>query len=108
FDRKAFVDILFEGQADIGGSLLPPPAGVWGLPPDILKTIPGYGADVKKNRDEARAIMQKLGYGPDKKLKTKVSTRNLSEYRDPAGILTAPLTRTDTHATLAGASSGEW
>src|SRR5215468_2151267 len=85
-DRKAFVDILFEGQADIGGSLLPPPGGVWGLPADILKTIPGYGADVKKNRDEARAIMQKLGYGPDKKLKTKVSTRNLSEYRDPAVV----------------------
>jgi peptide/nickel transport system substrate-binding protein len=86
-DRKAFVDILFEGQADIGGSLLPPPAGVWGLPSDILKTIPGYGPDVKKNRDEARAIMHKLGYGPDKRLKIKVSTRNLGEYRDPAVIL---------------------
>jgi len=86
-DRTAFVKILFEGQADIGGSLLPPPAGVWGLPPDILKTLPGYGPDVKKNRDEARAIMQKLGYGPDKKLQIKVSTRNLGEYRDPAVIL---------------------
>src|SRR6185312_15843847 len=40
-DRKAFVDILFEGQADIGGTMLPPPEGKWGLPPDILKTIPG-------------------------------------------------------------------
>jgi peptide/nickel transport system substrate-binding protein len=86
-DRSAFVKILFEGQADIGGSLLPPPAGVWGLPSDILKTLPGYGPDVKKNRDEARAIMQKLGYGPDKKLAIKVSTRNLGEYRDPAVIL---------------------
>src|ERR1051326_9081331 len=86
-DRAAFVKILFEGQADIGGSLLPPPAGVWGLPPDILKTLPGYGPDVKKNRDEARAIMQKLGYGPEKRLAIKVSTRNLGEYRDPAVIL---------------------
>jgi len=60
---------------------------VWGMPPDMLKTLPGYGADVKKSRDEARAIMQKLGYGPDKKLKIKVSTRNLGEYRDPAVIL---------------------
>src|SRR5262250_2034962 len=32
-DRKSFIDILFEGQADVGGALLPPPAGVWGLPP---------------------------------------------------------------------------
>ena len=38
-DRKAFVDILFEGQADIGGAMLPPPQGLWGLPPNILATI---------------------------------------------------------------------
>jgi peptide/nickel transport system substrate-binding protein len=86
-DRKAFVDILFEGQADIGGTMLPPPQGVWGLPPEILKTIPGYGPDVKKNRDEARKLMQKAGYGPGKRLKIKVSTRNIPVYRDPAVIL---------------------
>ena len=78
-DRKAFVDILFEGKAEIGGTLLPPPAGIWGLPPEILATIPGYGADVKKNREEARAIMEKLGYGSDKRLKIKISTRNLAD-----------------------------
>ncbi len=49
-DRKAFIDIILQGQGDIGGSLLPPPEGVWGMPPDILKTIPGYG-DVKKDRE---------------------------------------------------------
>ncbi len=86
-DRKAFVDILYEGKADIGGSMLPLPAGVWGMPPEILKTIPGYGPDVQKNRAEARSIMQKLGYGPEKKLKVKVSTRNIPIYRDPAVIL---------------------
>ena len=86
-DRKAFIDTLFEGQADVGGSMLPPPQGVWGLPPEILKTIPGYGPDIKKNRDEARALMQKAGYGPDKRLKIKVSTRNIPVYRDPAVIL---------------------
>jgi peptide/nickel transport system substrate-binding protein len=86
-DRKAFIDILYEGQADIGGSMLPPPQGVWGLPPEILATIPGYGPDVKKNRDEARKLMQKAGYGPDKRLKIKVSARNIPIYRDPAVIL---------------------
>ena len=60
-DRKAFIDIILQGQGDQGGSLLPPPEGVWGLPPDILKTIPGYG-DVKKDREQARAIMTKFGY----------------------------------------------
>ena len=86
-DRKAFVDILFEGQADIGGAMLPPPQGIWGLPPDILKNLPGYGPDVKKNRDEARKLMQKAGYGPGKRLKIKVSTRNIAVFRDPAVIL---------------------
>ena len=86
-DRKAFVDILSEGKNDIGGSMLPPPAGVWGMPPEILKTIPGYGPDVHKNRAEARSIMAKLGYGPGNRLKIKVSTRNIALYRDPAVIL---------------------
>ena len=31
--------------------------------------------------------MEKLGYGPDKRLEVKVSTRNLAIYRDPAVIL---------------------
>jgi peptide/nickel transport system substrate-binding protein len=49
--------------------------------------LPGYGGDVQKNREEARAIMQKLGYGLDKRLPVKISTRNLAVYRDPAAIL---------------------
>src|SRR3954452_19322189 len=31
--------------------------------------------------------MQKLGYGPDKRLNIKVSTRDLAFYRDPAILL---------------------
>ena len=45
----------------------------------------GYG-DVQKNREEARAIMRKFGYGPDKRMKLKVSTRNIPTFRDPAVI----------------------
>jgi peptide/nickel transport system substrate-binding protein len=86
-DRKAFIDIITEGQGDIGGTMLPAPEGVWGMPPEMLKTLPGYDPDVVKNRAEARKIMQKLGYGPDKRLAVTVSTRNLPPYRDPAVIL---------------------
>jgi peptide/nickel transport system substrate-binding protein len=86
-DRKSFIDILAEGQADIGGAMLPPPAGVWGMPADFLATIPGYGPDVAKNRAEAREIMTRLGYGPDKRLAIKVAARNIPTYRDPAVIL---------------------
>jgi peptide/nickel transport system substrate-binding protein len=86
-DRKSFIDILAEGQGDIDGAMLPPPAGVWGMPPDVLATIPGYGPDLAQNRAEARGIMQKLGYGPDKRLAIKVAARNIAGYRDPAIIL---------------------
>ncbi len=86
-DRKAFVDILSEGKANIGASMLPPPEGVWGMPLEMLATIPGYGPDVQANRAEARAIMEKLGYGPEKRLSVKISTRNIATYRDPAVIL---------------------
>jgi peptide/nickel transport system substrate-binding protein len=53
----------------------------------MLRSLPGYGTDVEKNLAQARAIMQELGYGPDKPLKLKVSTRDISIYRDPAVIL---------------------
>ena len=86
-DRQSFIDILTEGQAKIGGAMLPPPEGVWGMPPEMLKTIPGYDPDVKKNRAEARKIMEKLGFGPEKRLPLTVSTRNVASFRDPAVIL---------------------
>jgi peptide/nickel transport system substrate-binding protein len=86
-DRKAFIDILSEGQGDIGGVLQPPPAGMWGMPPEVLRELPGYDPDVQKNRTEARQLMQKHGYGPDNRLKIKVSTRDLPFYRDPAVLL---------------------
>jgi peptide/nickel transport system substrate-binding protein len=86
-DRKAFVSIMFEGQADIGGTMEPAPAGLWAMPKEMLESIPGYGPDVNANREEARKLMQKAGYGPDKHLSVKVSTRNIPVYRDPAIIL---------------------
>ena len=57
-DRKAFVDILTEGQGVIGGAMLPPPEGVWGMPPNVLMSIPVYAADVQSNRAQARALME--------------------------------------------------
>jgi peptide/nickel transport system substrate-binding protein len=86
-DRRAFIDILYQGQGEIGGVLQPPPAGLWSMPPDQLRQLPGYDPDAQKNRAEARAIMEKLGYGPDHRLQITVSTRDLPAYRDPAVIL---------------------
>jgi len=86
-DHRAFVDILGEGQGDIGGAMLPGPEGQWAMPQEMLQQIPGYGPDVAKSRAESEELMRKLGYGPDKRLAVKISARNLSLYRDPAAIL---------------------
>jgi peptide/nickel transport system substrate-binding protein len=86
-DRKAFIDIISQGEGDIGGVLQPPPEGLWGMPQDLLKELPGYDPDVQKNRAQSRRIIEKLGYGPDNRLKIKVSTRDLPSFRDPAVIL---------------------
>ncbi len=86
-DRKAFLDITSEGKGQIGATMQSPPAGLWGLPPEILQTLPGYGPDIAANRAAARKLMEKHGYGPDKRLEVKVATRNIAQYRDPAVIL---------------------
>ena len=86
-DRKAFIDIITQGKGDIGATLLPPPEGLWGMPPEMLQTLPGYDPDVGTNRGAARKIVEKLGYGPSNRLGVTVSSRNIPAYRDPAVIL---------------------
>lgn len=70
---------------------MPPPEGVWGMPSDMLRTLPGYDPDVEKNRAQAREIMRAVGYGPENRLKTKLSTRNVPPDRDSTVILSDQL-----------------
>jgi peptide/nickel transport system substrate-binding protein len=90
-DRKAFNSILMEGLGLMGGAMLPKPVGEWGLPPEMVASLTGYGPDSEKNIAEAQAIMQKLGYNDANPLLIKIQTRNLPAYRDPAVILTDQL-----------------
>ncbi len=69
-------------MADVGTVLQLQAEGIWGMPREMLEQLTGYGPDVKKNREEARALMRSLGYGPDNRLKVKVSARNIAWYRD--------------------------
>jgi peptide/nickel transport system substrate-binding protein len=107
-DRKAYIDILGEGKGDMGGAMLPPPEGLWGLPPEILKTLPGFDPDVKKSREEARTLMRGLGFGPDKHLPVKVSARNLAVYRDPAAILIDQLKEIWIDGELESVETAQW
>ena len=61
-DRKSFLDIIAEEEGGINGAMQSPPADLWGLPPEMLVTLPGYGPDVAANRGEARKLMAKHGY----------------------------------------------
>jgi peptide/nickel transport system substrate-binding protein len=107
-DRKAFVDIITDGVGHLGANMMPPPEGVWGMPPEMLQTLPGYGADVEKNRIEARKIMATLGYGPDKHLVTKLSTRNIPAWRDPAVLLSSQLKEIYIDAELDIVDTAQW
>jgi len=107
-DRQAFIDIITQGQGDIGATMLPPPEGVWGMPKEKLHSLPGYDPDVAKNRAAARAIMEKAGYGPDKRLAVTVSTRNIPAYRDPAAILISQLREIYIDAELDPVDTTQW
>ena len=107
-DRKAFNDIISEGKAKIGGVMMSEPEGSWGMPPDVVATLPGYGADVETNRAEARKIMEGLGYGPSNPLKVKVATRNIPLYRDPAVILIDQLKKVHVEAELDVIDTSVW
>jgi peptide/nickel transport system substrate-binding protein len=107
-DRKSFIDILAEGHGDIGAAMQPSPEGVWGMPVEMLRTLPGYGSDIGKNREEARKIMEKAGFGPDKRLAVKVSVRNTPPFRDPAVILIDQLRQVYIDAELETVESATW
>ncbi len=107
-DRPAFNTILAEGRSMIGAVMLPAPVGVWGMPPEELAKLPGYGTDIEKNQAEARKVMQGLGYSAEKPLKMKVSTRNIPLYRDPAVILIDQLKKIYIDAELEVVDSTIW
>jgi len=86
-DRQGMIDILTQGKASVAGAMMPLPEGLWGMPEDMLRALPGYGGDIAARRAEARAIMASLGHGPDKRLKVKVSTRDFQSFKDPAVLL---------------------
>jgi peptide/nickel transport system substrate-binding protein len=107
-DRQAFIDILTQGKGQRAAAMQPPPGGQWGMSPEMLQELPGYGLDVAANRGAARAIMQRLGFGPDKRLAIKVSTRDIPAYRDPAVILLDQLKEIYISAELEPLDTTQW
>jgi peptide/nickel transport system substrate-binding protein len=107
-DNKSFHDILSQGHDLDGATMLPPPAGYWGMPKEMLPGLLGHSPDVEKSRAEARKIMEGLGYSADKPLKIKVATRNIAIYRDPAVILIDQLKKIHIDAELDPIDTTVW
>ncbi len=81
-DREAFAAST-QGDGRVGAMMLVPPYGVWGLSPEQLATVPGYGKNRERNLAEARKLMAEAGYGPNKKLKTSFMVR----LSNPLGLI---------------------
>ena len=83
------------------------PEGTWGMPKEVLATLPGYG-DVATQQAEAKKIMESLGYGPNNRLKLKIATRDFSSYKDPAVILVDQLNKIHFDAEMEIVESSIW
>ena len=107
-DRQTFIDIISGGAARLSVAMLPPPEGTWGMPEAELRKLLGYSTDVEGRRAEARKLMEKQGYGPGKKLKVKVTTRDYNTFRDPAVLLVDQLNKIYFDAELDVIESSLW
>ena len=104
-DRQAFVDIVGEGKLTIGGTMIPLPDGHWGMPPEVLASLPGYGANVEQSRVAGRKLMEGLGYSKERPLKVRLVTRNLDDHKNSAIILVDQLRSVHIAADLFAADS---
>ncbi|MBI2886833.1 MAG: ABC transporter substrate-binding protein [Chloroflexi bacterium] len=60
-DRRAALQILSQGDADLGGYL--PPSGQWALPEADLIKLPGYAKDKAAELAQAKKLLDEAGYG---------------------------------------------
>jgi peptide/nickel transport system substrate-binding protein len=79
-----------------------------GHAPEIVETLPGYDPDVQKNRVQARRIVEALGYGRDRRLAVKVSTRDAFAFRNAAVVLIDQLKEIYIDGTLNAIDTTQW
>ena len=85
--------------------MIPLPDGHWGMPPGVLVSLPGYGANVEQSRAAGRKQMEILGYSKENPLKVRLVTRNLDDHKNSAIILVDQLRSVHIAADLFAADS---
>ncbi len=107
-DRQGFIDIMSHGHSSISGVMMALPEGNFGMPQDVIEKLPGYSGTLEQRLAAAKKLMEELGYGPNKRLKIKVSTRDFSSYKDPAVLLVDHLNKLYFEAELEIIESTIW
>jgi len=106
-DRQSLIKTVFGGDAVPGGAMIPAPEGRWGLTPEQLKQLPGYG-DPAANKAKARKMLAELGYNAQNPLKMEVKTANRKFYVDPAVWAIGELEKVGVKAELVQVEAGTW
>ena len=109
-DHQAYVDILSEGRNGLGGAMLVPPAGRWGVTAQDLAAagVEGWTGSMEQKREAARRLMRAAGFGPETPLRVKVITRDIPSYRDPAVIMIDQLKQIFIEAELQTLDTALW
>jgi len=105
-DREAYTRAIQPGY-QAGGFLMGPPDGEWGLSLAELKEVPGY-RDAEVDKEDARKLMRELGYGDNKRLQVKITTRTPANYVDAATWLLGELRQIYIDAELEVVDDGQW
>ncbi len=106
-ERQGYVQAVRQGGGAVGASMLPRPWGIWGLQPEDLAGLPGYG-DPAKQQAEARQLLTEAGFGPGRPLRIVVSTRAIALYIDQASYVIDQIKQVGIEATLEQVESAQW
>lgn len=106
-DRRGFVRAPMQGDAILGGTMLPPPDGAWGLSAAELGTLPG-GGDPAEAKARARRLLAEAGHGPGNPLKLAVTTRIFAALPDVASFVAADLAAVGISATVEPLETALW
>jgi peptide/nickel transport system substrate-binding protein len=106
-DRRAYVTAVHSGSAIIGASLLPKPAGAWGLVEKDVSQLPGYGKSAQ-DKERARRLLAEAGFGAAKPLRVEMVTRAIAIYLDFAAFVVNELKAVGVEATLKQVETAQW
>jgi peptide/nickel transport system substrate-binding protein len=106
-DRNSVIRSIYQGGALPGSAVVPAPIGLWGMTPEQIQTLPGYG-DPAKNKAQSRRLLAEAGYSAQKPLRIVVSTRGTDVWVQPAVWAMGELKEVGVVAEVLQVEPGNW